>query len=175
MSFGEVFSGFISGHGNAANLASKGRAALTNGYIARHNAYQQAEQKEYSAKQKNIIAAMNMERLAGNRTAAMDAALAAQGGSGFTSQDSGGTNEREASRLALQQLADLGMSAAVEDSSARFDALLLRQSGEQQLRVAQGEAEYYQRMASLTRRSANVSAVANGALEIGKLVIGNFG
>lgn len=174
MSWGDVLSGYISGQGRASNLASKGRAAVTNGYIARRNAYQRAEQTEFTSKQRSIINAMNMERMAGNRTAAMDAAVAMQGGSGFTSQDSGSTNEREASRKALQQLADLGMSSAVEDSTARFDALLLRQSGDQQMRVAQGEADYYRRMASITRRQTNTTTVVNAGMELGQMAFGNF-
>lgn len=171
MSWGSVLSGYLSSRGAAANQQAQGRAALTNGYIGRHNAYQQATQMEYTARQQSLIAAMNMERMSSNRTAQMDAALAAQGGSGFTSQDSGGTNEREAGRRMLQQLVDMGMSNAVEDSTLRFDATLQRVSGDQQLRVAQIEAEYQQRMARITRRQGNVQALLGAGMEVGKLAL----
>lgn len=174
MSLGDVLGGFISGHGSANNLASQGRAAITSGYIAQQNAYQRATQQEFNAKQRSIIAAMNMERMAKNRTAQMDAALAAQGGSGFTAQDSGSFNERQASRKALQQMADLGMSAAIEDSNLRFDAVLSRMGGDRQLRVAQNEADYYRRMARITRRTTNINAIAGATMEVGEMAFGNF-
>lgn len=166
MSWGDVLSGYISTQGSAANMAAKGRAARTNGIVAQRNAYQQAEQIEYTARQKSLIAAMNMERMSRNRTAQMDAALAMQGGSGFTGQDSGNTNERELGRQMLQQLADMGVSAAVEDSSLRFNATLQRVSGDQQRRVGDIEADYYARMSRVTRRVGNVTA-AIGAVENG--------
>lgn len=168
MSWGDVLSGYISTQGAAANMAAHGRAARTNGIIAQRNAYQQAGQMEYTARQKSLIAAMNMERMSRNRTAQMDAALAMQGGSGFTSQDSGNTNEREVGRQMLQQLADMGVSAAVEDSNLRFNATLQRVSGDQQRRAADNEADYYARMSRITRRVGNVmagvGAVENGAM-----------
>lgn len=165
MSWGSVLSGWASSQGQAANQEAQGRNALTNGIISRRNAYQQAQQMEYTGRQKSLIAAMNMERMSRNRTAQMDAALAAQGGSGFTGQDSGTTNEQEVGRQMLQQLVDMNTSNAIEDSTLRFDATLQRVSGDQQLRVAQNEAEYQQRMARITRRTGNVQALIGAGIE----------
>jgi len=157
--------------GNADLAAMQARAQ---GRLARQQARQEAFDLERSAAAQSAIAADNMMTLRQNGTAAVAAARAEAGASGFGA--SAGSKARVEQSVAEQfeaAIANLQRSNSISDQNSRYAANVRRSEGEQQMRLAEVAAQYQGRLARMNRR-AFLPSLVGGALMQGSMFGLNF-
>lgn len=138
----------------AGNASVSAMQARTQGTLARNQAYQRAYDLESVAAAQNVIAADNMMTLRQNEAAAVGGARAAAGASGLSA--SSGSMLRAEQSVAEQfdvAVANLQRSAAISDQSARYQAAVTRSEGEQQKRLAEIQAAYYDKVSRINRNA----------------------
>lgn len=157
---------------NATAAGNAGLAALqarTQGRLARQQARQEAYDLEASAAAQSAIAADNMMTLRQNEAAAIGAARAEAGASGFAANEG---SKAQAEQSVAEQfevaIANLQRSNSIADRNARYAADVRRSEGEQQLRLAEVQAQYQDRQARLYRR-AFLPSLVGGVLTQGSL------
>lgn len=149
----------------AGNASVSAMQARTQGTLARNQAYQRAYDLESVAAAQNVIAADNMMTLRQNEAAAVGGARAEAGASGLSA--SSGSMLRAEQSVAEQfdvAVANLQRSAAISDQSARYQAAVTRSEGEQQKRLAEIQAAYYDRVARISRNAFWPSLVGGGLM-----------
>lgn len=158
----------------AGNADVAAMQARTQGRFARQQARQEAFDLERSAAAQSAIAADNMMTLRQNGAAAVAAARAEAGASGFGA--SAGSKARVEQSVAEQfetAIANMQRSNSISDQNLRYAAGVRRSEGEQQWRLAEVAAQYQGKLARMNRR-VFLPSLVGGALTQGSLFGLNF-
>ena len=177
---GEAFGNF----GLAESHKSEGRVAAANARVARAQgkaergkAEGQANRLELENKVAGEQAAENMSRLRKEQRQAGAAVQAARAASGFTSEGSGSQPEISALARYEQAAQDMVQNRSMQDISSRFQATMLRRSGELAERGAEASAAYQDSMVQIHKmkaHNANKAAIVSGSLSAIGATIGGI-
>ena len=177
---GEAFGNF----GLAESHKSEGRVAAANARVARAQgkaergkAEGQANRLELENKVAGEQAAENMSRLRKEQRQAGAAVQAARAASGFTSEGSGSQPEISALARYEQAAQDMVQNRSMQDISSRFQATMLRRSGELAERGAEASADYQDSMVQIHKmkaHNANKAAIVSGSLSAIGATIGGI-
>lgn len=177
---GESFGNFglAESHKGAARVAeANARVARAQGKAEKGKAFGQAARLELENRVAGEQAAENMSRLRGEQRRAGATVRAQQAASGFTSEGSG--SQAEISVLAKYEQAaqDMVYSRSLQDTSARFQATMLRRSGELAEQGAEAQGDYLSAQAQIERmkaHNANKAAMVSGSLQVVGATVGAF-
>lgn len=143
------------------------RRVLIEGESARAAAEAAATAKGEASKRELHVVAENLARAAGNKRRDMAAARVAAGGSGFTSDGSGGKAEELVGRAYDLKMGDMGRAGSERSMQVFNEQVALQRRGAEAMRAAEAEARQLNAMAKLSRTGAWFSAlggVAGGAV-----------
>lgn len=158
----------------AGNADVAALQARTQGRLARQQARQEAYDLEAAAAAQSAIAADNMMTLRQNEAAAIGTARAEAGASGFAvSSGSKAQAEQSVAEQFEVAIANLQKSNSIADQNARYAANVRRSEGEQQLRLAEVQAQYQEKVARMNRH-ALLPSLVGGVLTQGALFGLNF-
>lgn len=179
---GESFGNFglAESHKGAGRVAAaNARVARAQGKAERGKAEGQAARLELENKVAGEQAAENMSRLRKEQRQAGAAVQAARAASGFTSEGSGSQPEISALARYEQAAQDMVLNRSMQDISSRFQATMLRRSGELAERGAEASSDYQDSMAQIHKmkaHNANKAAMVTGSLTaVGAAVGAYFG
>lgn len=179
---GQAFGNFgmAESHKGAARVAeANARVVRAQGKAEKGKAYGQAARLELENKVAGEMAAENMSRLRKEQRQAGAAARAGQAASGFAAEGSALRPEVSALERYEQAAQDMVLSRSNQDISSRFQATMLRRSGELAERGAEASADYQGSMAQIHRmnaHNANKAAMVTGTLTaVGTAVGAYFG
>lgn len=150
----------------AGNASVAAMQARMRGKLARQAAYQEAYDLEGAAAAQGYIAGDNMMTMRQNEVAALGAARADAGASGFAA--SSGSKAQVEQSVAEQfevAIANMQKSNAISDQNSRYAANVRRSEGEQQMRVAEVEAQYYDKVARQNRHAFMPNLIGGTLLE----------
>lgn len=155
---------------NASIARSNARVARAQGIASKGKAYGQALRLEQENEVAGDVANENMARLRKEQRQAGAQARVARAASGFTDEGSGGQLEVSVLQAYEQTAQDMAQSRSMEDLSARFNATMLRRSGDLAMQSAETEAVYNEDQARVhmmyahnAKKAALVSAGAQAA------------
>ena len=165
--------------GSAAVAHSNAKVQRAQGKAQRAQRYGQAQRRELENRVAGEQHADNVSRLRGKQGEAQGAVVAARGGSGFTADGSGSQAEVSVLRQFEQHAEDMAYSRSLQDQAARFEATMLRRSGDVALEGAEAGAAYTDaqgEMYSMMAKNANRAAIVSGVTEgIGAAIGAYFG
>lgn len=150
----------------AGNADLRAMQARTSGKLAQQKAYQEAYDLERTAAQQGFIAGDNMMTLRQNEVAAIGTARAEAGASGFAA--SSGSKAQVEQSVAEQfevAIANMQKSNAISDQSSRYAAQVRRSEGEQQKRISDVEAQYYDKVARQNRHAFMPNLIGSTLLQ----------
>ncbi len=156
--------------GEALNMSSSATqynsdaiTARADGRVQRNQAYAQAYKLETDATAASHIAGDNMMTMRRNQTLQTAAARAAAGASGFgASSGSKLTVEQSTAEIFEKAIADAAKSNTIAEQNARYQANALRRHGDTTLNLANIQADYMNRLASINRKTAPWALVGSG-------------
>lgn len=172
--------GLAESHKADARVAmANARVARAQGEADKGKAYGQAARLELENKVSGEHAAENMSRLRKEQRQAGAAVHAARSASGFTTEGSGSQAQISVLAKYEQEAQDMVTSRGMQDVSSRFQATMLRRSGDLALMGAEADAVYSEDQAQLRRmyaHNAQKAAIVSGATTaIGAVVGAGFG
>lgn len=159
---------FVNARTDAANSAIKATEARTQGLVQRQQAYQKAYGLESDSAQEGYMSALQMGEVRERQIASVAASRAAAAASGFDAS-SGTKLGAETSVLDMfeQQLSNMTLSHAINDSNAREQANELRREGDTALTLANIQSNYYKKVAKSQRNASWGYLVGNAFTKFG--------
>lgn len=146
---------------NAVMSESNAKIAKAQGVAAKGQAYGQASKLEAQNKLAGQVASENMSRLDEQKTQAHSSVNAGRGASGFTAQGSGSNANISVLKQYEQAAQDMAYSTALNDQSARFNAQMMRHTGEISMTSAEAESDYNMAQAAIhDQMSSNAKTAA---------------
>lgn len=162
---------------NAGISQSNARIARAQGQAEKGKAYGQATRLEMENTVAGEQAAENMSRLRKAQRQAGADARAARAVSGFTSEGSGSQPEISVLSRYEQAAQDMVYSRSLQDSSARFQATMLRRSGDIAEMGAIAQADYLTAQSEVHKmkaHNANKAAVVSASLQAVGAIVGGI-
>lgn len=153
-----------------ANYSSQAATARANGIAQRQQAYANAYKLETDAASQSYLAADNMMTMRRNQAAAVDEVRLANGASGFDA--SGGSKlqtEQSVADIFEQAIANMMKSNTISDQNARMQANAFRRQGDTSLNLGNIQADYLNRMSSISSKYSKWLLVGSGLSMLGGL------
>lgn len=157
----------------ASNYSVQAMQARTQGDVARRQAYANAYKLEFDSAQNGFIEGERMMTARQNAVAGLAAARNGQSGSGFAFSGSKLRGEQSMAEVLDAAIANMGRSYAIADQGARWQAAEYRKEGDVAQGLANVQAGYYDRMASISRKVAPWQLLG-GALNVGSGILNTY-
>lgn len=164
---------YINAKAQASNYAVQAAQARTQGAVARRQAYANAYKLEFDSAQNGYIAGEQMMAARQNALERVAAGRNAQGASGFALTGSKLRTEQSLAEVLDAAIANMGKSYAISDQNARWQAAVYRREGDSAQGLADAQAGYYERMASISRKVAPWQLLG-GALSLGSNFLSDY-
>lgn len=146
--------------GTAQIYKYAGNTALAQGRGEQARNNKIAEGLEREARSDTHLAAKNMKRMRQNQNAAMGAAGAARGVSGFSGEGSGMQQEIAFADALETAINDANLSNAINDANKRYEAADARLQGELSMMNARATAKQYWDLSKNALGSATIQTIA---------------
>lgn len=164
---------YINSRTQAANYGVQATQARAQGSVARRQAYAQAYKLDFDSAQNGYIAGEQMMTARQNALEKLAANRNAQGASGFAFTGSKLRTEQSLAEVLDAAIENMGKSYAISDQNARLQAAEYRKEGDVAQELANVQAGYYDRMASISKRVGRLQ-LFGGALNLGANVLNTY-